>query len=42
MFKGNENNKIQDIKNEEQLSEAELAKVSGGIPPRAGTSGMEI
>ncbi len=27
---------------EQELSEMELAKVAGGIPPRAGTSGTEI
>ncbi len=42
MFKGDKNNRPQDTKNEQQLSEAELAKVAGGIPPRSGGTGAEI
>ncbi len=34
--------KIAEIKAEEELTEVELAKVAGGIPPRSGGAGMEI
>ncbi len=29
-------------KSEQELSDAELAKVAGGVPPHAGQSGAEI
>ncbi len=31
-----------EIQKEQELSEAELTKVAGGVPPRGGTAGMEI
>ncbi len=31
-----------EIQKEQELSEAELAKVVGGVPPHAGGAGMEI
>ncbi len=46
MFERNKNHcdtkEAVEKKSEQELSEVELAKVAGGVPPRAGTSGMEI